>query len=217
MRKDNFIYLLLALIIFLVLLPILSDLQLVSDGLIRLISFTCLLAIGVWSLRDSIPAFRFGVALMTIGIISNVLAITNGASVFHYLSQLSMFAFLLLAIVRASRQVVWGVEMTANRLFGAICVYLMLGILWAIMYGALGSLVAGSFAGATHVVSNDWNVEWIYYSFVTLTTLGYGDILPVSATARVLAYSEAVFGVFYMAMLVSVLVSAYSAENQKRN
>jgi len=198
MRKDNFIYLLLALIIFLVLLPILSDLQLVSEGLIRLIGFTCLLAIGVWSLRDSIPAFRLGVALMVIGIISNVLAIANGASVFNYLSQLAMFAFLLLAIVRASRQVVWGVEMTANRLFGAICVYLMLGILWAIMYSTLNSFVADSFAGATHVGSDDWNVEWIYYSFVTLTTLGYGDILPVSATARVLAYSEAVFGVFYI-------------------
>jgi len=216
MRKDNFIYLLLALIIFLVLLPILSDLQLVSEGLIRLIGFTCLLAIGVWSLRDSIPAFRLGVALMVIGIISNVLAIANGASVFNYLSQLAMFAFLLLAIVRASRQVVWGVEMTANRLFGAICVYLMLGILWAIMYSTLNSFVADSFAGATHVGSDDWNVEWIYYSFVTLTTLGYGDILPVSATARVLAYSEAVFGVFYMAMLVSVLVSAYAAENRKQ-
>ena len=216
MRKDNFIYLLLALIIFLVLLPILSDLQLASEGLIRLIGFTCLLAIGVWSLRDSIPAFRLGVALMVIGIISNVLAIANGASVFNYLSQLAMFAFLLLAIVRASRQVVWGVEMTANRLFGAICVYLMLGILWAIMYSTLNSFVADSFAGATHVGSDDWNVEWIYYSFVTLTTLGYGDILPVSATARVLAYSEAVFGVFYMAMLVSVLVSAYAAENRKQ-
>ena len=216
MRKDNFIYLLLALIIFLVLLPILNDLQLVSEAVSRLIGFTCLLAIGVWSLRDSAPVFRFGLALMVVGIVSNVLTLTNDAIVFHYLSLASLFTFLLLAIVSASRQVVWGVEMTANRLFGAICVYLLLGVLWAIMYDTLNSVVAGSFSGAVRAGASDWSVEWIYYSFVTLTTLGYGDILPVSATARVLAYSEAIFGVFYMAMLVSVLVSAYAAENQKQ-
>ena len=59
--------------------------------------------------------------------------------------------------------------------------------------------------------------QWIYCSFVTLTTPGYGDILPISPGARALAYAEAVFGVFYMATLVAMLVGAYAAQMQKRD
>ncbi len=66
-------------------------------------------------------------------------------------------------------------------------------------------------SGATAGEGAVWNVEWVYFSFITLTTLGYGDITPVSNTARALAYSEAIFGVFYMAILVAGLVSVYMA------
>jgi len=54
-----------------------------------------------------------------------------------------------------------------------------------------------------------WDSEWLYFSFVTMTTLGYGDILPVSAAARGLAYMQAIVGQFYIAILVAGLVSAY--------
>ena len=54
MKKDNFIYLLVALVIFLVVLPVSNDLQLISSEISRPVAYTCLLAIGVWSLRDSI-------------------------------------------------------------------------------------------------------------------------------------------------------------------
>ena len=60
-----------------------------------------------------------------------------------------------------------------------------------------------------------WDSEWLYFSFVTMTTLGYGDILPISATARGLAYMQAVVGQFYIAMLVAGLVGAYISDRQK--
>jgi len=58
--------------------------------------------------------------------------------------------------------------------------------------------------------------DFVYYSFVTLTTLGYGDIVPLSATARSLVYMEAIFGQFYIAILVAGLVSIHIS-NQSRN
>ena len=91
-------------------------------------------------------------------------------------------------------------------------VYLLLGVLWATGYAAVNRLDPGSFAGLPESGSQDLGFVWTYYSFVTLTTLGYGDIQPVSATARVLAFSQAIVGVFYMATLVAMLVGAYSAE-----
>ncbi|MFW5443245.1 MAG: potassium channel family protein [Methylococcaceae bacterium] len=51
--------------------------------------------------------------------------------------------------------------------------------------------------------------DFVYYSFVTLSILGYGDIVPLSATARSLAYMEAIFGQFYMAVLVAGVVSIH--------
>ena len=60
-----------------------------------------------------------------------------------------------------------------------------------------------------------WDSEWLYFSFVTMTTLGYGDVLPVSATAKAMAYMQAVFGQFYIAVLVAGLVGAYVAQQEK--
>ena len=215
MRKDNFVYLLVALIIFLVALPVSLDLQLIPDDIARPIAYTCLLAIGVWSLRHSIRIFRIGMALAVFGIVANGIAIANDAPIFYYLSFAALFGFLVLAIRSALRQVVFGTEFNTNRLFGAVCVYLMLGVLWALMYSALGELDPNAFAGALPDDAGRWSFDWFYYSFVTLTTLGYGDILPISATARALAYSEAVVGVFYMAMLVAALVGSYAAASTK--
>lgn len=215
MRKDNFIYMLLALLIFLVALPILEELRFLPSKIARPIAFTCLLAVGVWSLRDRIRIFRIGMALVVIGTAANVLSATNDAPVFYYLSVETLSAFLMLSIWSALRQVVLGIEMTANRLFGAVCIYLMIGVLWALMYGALQMLDTDAFVGSLNNETGERGVDWIYYSFVTLTTLGYGDILPISKTARTLAYSEAVIGVFYIALLVAALVGSYAASTKR--
>jgi len=217
LNEDNFVYLLAALIIFLVVLPIMEDLNLLSDALIRPISFSCLFAVGVWSLRDSKWTFRAGISLAAVGVISNALAIANDSRSLYFFGTATLFAFLTLATRSAMRQVVFSKEIDANRLFGAVCVYLMLGVLWALMYATLAELNPAAFSGALPTNAEDWNLEWVYYSFVTLTTLGYGDILPASATARALAYSEAVVGVFYMAMLVAALVGSYTASNTRKN
>ena len=216
-KKDNFVYLLFALIVFVVLLPIVAEQQLLPATYLRSFAFICLLAIGVWSMRDNLLLFRSGVVLVVAGIVTNIIALRTGELVYELLSLATLFLFLKLAILNALRQVVFGIEISANRLFGAVCVYLMLGVLWSVMYDVLYMLQPSAFSGAVESAVDGWNMQWVYYSFVTLTTLGYGDILPVSNTARVLAYSEAVIGVFYMAMLVATLVSAYAAQNQKSN
>ena len=174
MRKDNFTYLLMALLVYLIVLPILEEMQVVPEAYARPLAYSCLLAIGVWSLRDSLRIFRIGMALVFAGIFFNILGATQGAIAFQYLSMATLFVFLLLAIWNALRQVIFGVEMNANRLFGAVCVYLLLGTVWALMYAVLYMLDSESFAGSLH---GSEGVDWVYYSFVTLTTLGYGDIL----------------------------------------
>jgi hypothetical protein len=94
---------------------------------------------------------------------------------------------------------------TTNRIEGAIAVYLLLGLTWAHAYGLLTLWHPGAFTGA---VDDEGPVRWTYYySFVTLTTMGYGDIMPVHPLARALAVLEALTGQLYLAIMLARLVS----------
>ena len=97
--------------------------------------------------------------------------------------------------------------------------YLMLGLLWSFGY----SLVAGANPDAFVVTYGSsaghlmMGANSMYFSFATLCTVGYGDIVPVSSVARMLAVLEAIVGMFYMTMLVARLVSLYSSEARPEN
>ena len=91
-----------------------------------------------------------------------------------------------------------------RRIEGAIVVYLLLGFTWAQGYELVALWHPGAFVGA--VQGRDSN-PWTYYSFVTLTTMGYGDIMPVHPLARALAVLEALTGQLYLAILLARLVS----------
>ena len=108
-----------------------------------------------------------------------------------------------------------GNEISANRVIGAVSLYLLLGVLWAVAYAVVEMLAPGSFTGFSKALSQGWSSEWLYFSFVTMTTLGYGDLSPLSASARTFAYMQAIFGQLYIAILVAGLVSAYIAERSR--
>jgi hypothetical protein len=108
-------------------------------------------------------------------------------------------------------------EISLNRIVGAICIYLMLGVIWSIGYSVLNIVEPGSFKGLTELADPAWNSDWIYYSFVTITTLGYGDITPLTQSAKTLSFAEAIVGQFYIAVLVAGLVSAYISARREGN
>ena len=216
MQKNNFSYLLVALLIFIIIVPITLDLDLISQQVSRILGITCLLAVGIWSLRGTGRLFSAGMLVVIVGIILNGLAVARGNDTLHAVSMLALFMFLLLATFNALRQVAVGNDINPNRIVGAICIYLLLGVMWSIAYGMIEFSQPGSFTGLTESVSPAWNTDLVYYSFVTITTLGYGDITPLSQTARSLSFAEAIVGQFYIAVLVAGLVSAYiSAKHEK--
>ena len=130
-------------------------------------------------------------------------------------STAAILIFLATATAVAMKQIALDSKVSTNRIIGAICVYLMLGVIWALMYSLLEAAVPGSFGGIVErSITGAWDPDWVYFSFVTLTTLGYGDILPLTISARSLAYFEAIVGQFYLAILVAGLVGAYLSETQ---
>jgi len=133
--------------------------------------------------------------------IESLLAIIN------HTTSMVFLAFVVAMLVR--RTLAPG-TITGARIVAAICTYLLLGILWGEAYRSLEVAYGGVLS--TGAATTD--VEFTYFSFTTLTTLGYGDITPVHTSARVLAYLEAVTGVLYLATLVARLVALHIAHEQ---
>lgn len=100
-------------------------------------------------------------------------------------------------------------DVTAEALYGAASVYLLLGVAWALAFALLDALVPGSFSVAGGTL--DGFADYLYASLVTLTTLGYGDVLPSTRAARALVTSEGVAGVFYTTVVLARLVSVFAA------
>ena len=101
---------------------------------------------------------------------------------------------------------------TTELILGAINIYLMMGVAFAFMFGLIEHLQPGSFTGLGESMLVPGPVlPFVYFSFITLTTLGYGDITPLTSFGMTAAYTEAAFGQLYLAILVARLVGLYIA------
>jgi hypothetical protein len=118
---------------------------------------------------------------------------------FFALTAVGLFSYL-----RSSRIV------TQAHLYTAVNIYLLLGLLWATLYLALDAFDPGSIQVGSHPAERETNL--LYFSLVTLSTIGYGDIVPLSGESRILAALEGVTGVLYIAITVALLVSRFRVE-----
>src|SRR5882757_9670330 len=122
---------------------------------------------------------------------------------------------ILIAFVVANllRFVLRAPSVNADVLCASISAYLMLGLMWTLAYWLVDQLTPeGAFSFNTNAGTHSMNgFNAFYFSFVTLSTVGYGDITPVSKVARMLAAMEAMTGLLYMAILIARLVALYSS------
>ena len=152
------------------------------------------------SLVFGIPALVSQVAVM--GIESDWLELTRFISTAAFL--LWVCGLLLRDIIIRSRTV------TLNLLIGVINVYLMIGVAFAFVYGLIEFLQPGSFTGLESLAAiPDRILYFLYFSFITMSTLGYGDISPLTPYGMTASYLEAILGQLYLAILVARLVSIY--------
>jgi hypothetical protein len=129
-------------------------------------------------------------------------------------SMLPGMAFLVFVIARVLKYILVATEVDNETLCACLSGFLMIGLLWASGYILLGQLNPKAFGFAVPGQTMD-GFEAFYFSFVTLSTIGYGDITPVSRVAKMLCIMEAVAGMFYVAVLVARLVSIYSNHSRK--
>lgn len=109
-----------------------------------------------------------------------------------------------------------GEEVTTNKIAGAICVYLLIGLTWGIVFALIEEFQPGSFM-IGHSRMEAKVPQMMYYSFVNLTTLGYGDITPVAPYARTLSVLEAIIGQMYLVVLVARLVGLHIVHSTRKH
>ena len=115
-------------------------------------------------------------------------------------------------VVNLLRFVLRAPSVDVEVLCASISAYLMLGLIWTMAYWLVDQLTPGAFAFNTTTGTKESmeGFNAFYFSFVTLSTVGYGDITPVSKVARMLAATEAMTGLLYVAVLIARLVGLYS-------
>jgi ion channel len=144
-------------------------------------------------------------------------AVTNCADLFaptpmtHLASRIALLAFDSYVLLLVLRLVLRTSAITTDEIYGALSVYVLIGVVWGIAYQLLELAEPASFHRSLEAAE----IDLIYYSFVTLTTVGYGDITPVSPMARSLTVLEALVGVVYMAVFISRLVGMHAQSRSR--
>ncbi len=175
------------------------------------IFFSVLLISGVAAISDR-KFHRYG-ALLVAGnaFASNIIYwATPGRDMaaWWYLS-IILFSFLLISVLL--KRIFRRGPVTGHRIRGAIAGYVLIGISWAYIYQLVALFIDGAFSFPSSMTAQPGDPEHraalVYYSFVTMATLGYGDIVPVHPAARMFAVVEALIGLLYPATLLARLVS----------
>ena len=146
------------------------------------------------------------IAAILVVLLSAVVALTGLTSVNGYV-YLLLFALLVLSPLGIGRRILISKRVTALLVIGAICVYLMIGLAFTFLYLAINGVHPNFFAQGPQ---QDPSV-YLYFSFVTLTTVGYGDFTAGAALPRVLVIFEAMLGQIYLVTTVARLVSLYNS------
>jgi hypothetical protein len=211
-RIGHFRFLLLTIVLMLALRPFLEDYARI--GLLTDIFFSLVLLSGVYAFSDQKKAFSVALTIAIPALVLGVVSHFFLSEPIEIMKRIFFALFLAFVLIIILSHIFREREVTEDLITGAVCAYLLIGILWTFVFYFLALAREGSFAleGAFRHDA----ASFFYYSFVTLTTLGYGDIVPLTSPARSLAVLEAVTGQLYLAVTIARLVGVHASQSRFR-
>jgi hypothetical protein len=179
------------------------------------IVFTLVVSAGVGAVAETQRRFLTALLIAAPALLLFWVGPSLGTKLPVVLGDILLVAFLAYAAATILNRVLQADQVDAETIYGAVCVYFLFAALWGVLYVLVEILAPGSFnlpdslnltAGSRFDAG-----PMMYYSFVTITTLGYGDITPATELTRLLALLEAVLGQLYLVILIARLVGLYTA------
>ncbi|MES2217789.1 MAG: ion channel [Pseudomonadota bacterium] len=212
--KSSYFYLLVALVSFFLINPFLEGNRISNIIIVCFFCYIILLSIYIVAKNRVIAT-----ATICLGALSFVsywyiiwVSESDLASLVHFVITILFLGTITFSVISSvtKRQ-----RVTADTLLGAICGYLLLGFTWSFIYLSIASVDPDSFSIHRNHDSLRSHVDhFVYYSFVTLTTTGYGDILALKSVARTFSWMEAAIGQIYLAVWISQLVGLRILQHQ---
>ena len=168
---------------------------------------------------DLVIGLVLGIPAVTSGIFN---AATPNTPAINAIPTILGAVFLGFLVWRIFKDIFHGDRLSSEQIQGSVCAYLLIGLMFSSIYGFLFLVDPDAFAFsdalADHLAIQHEEQNFgifTYYSFVTMTSLGYGDMSPISEMARTLAWAQAVLGQLYLAITVAALVGIHIARGQK--
>ena len=197
---------------------------------------------GLNAIANNRRELVFGVVLAVPDVAFNELGLGLGNFQLYAVSQFLYLGFFIYLAGLILRWTMRKLEVDTDTIYGAVSVYLLMALIWGLAFHTIAITSPGSFhlpdedelgrvqearAAPEYEIARPVSPDWrrisdsaqgtmMYYSFVTLTTLGYGDIYPTSDATRILAMLEATLGQLFLVILVARLVGLYTAQEAER-
>ena len=210
------LFLMVSLFVFMTLTPFLAGNRI--GELVLIFSLSVSMVAAILELAGNVLFLKLAIPLALISTVSSLLFYFHPSRnvAFLYFGSLVLFlgtVGVTLFVYLGRRGVI-----TRGRIFGSVSLYFIIAFLWFGIYNLINTKFPGAFAGSAYAgVAELPRGTFLYFSMVTLTTLGYGDIVPVHPVARAAASLEAMTGVLYLTITVARLVSGFqrAAETER--
>jgi len=210
-RIGHFLFLFLSIVLLFALRPFL-------EGLVRISFLTDLFLIfvlisGVYAIsEENKEVFLISLVIAGASMVLQLASYVMDVEILHLLKRFLGAVFFAYVLVVILRHILMEREVTGDLIMAAACAYFLFGLVWAFIFHLLEVVQQGSFTIPANL-RYDFPT-FLYFSFVTLATLGYGDITPVSPQARSLAVLEAVMGQLYLAVTIARLVGIHISQSR---
>ena len=201
-------YLLASIILVFFIGPVAFDYGLLSIVNLEIL-FLVILIFSIFLHQHDSKLFKVTVASLII-ILINILFFDNNQSVSQYFLKILIVS---ITIVELFREIFKTKIIDSHIISSAISIYVLVGIFWYLLFMFLLMIDPDSFY-IRNFNPEMVSIDMIYFSFTTLTTLGYGDITPLSYTAKMWSITEAMMGVMFLAVMISRVVSLFGSKKK---
>lgn len=196
-------FLLISFIFFFILTPLTSN---IIGGIAHYIFMTFIMVASIYSISENKKYLILGLILVILSIAGNWIDLLDAHSIYSEIFFLFQPLFLFYTVILIIKNLLTSEEVTDDLIIGSVCAFMILGLAWGMLYIFIFNNFDNAFVSTR--IPLDYN-DLIYFSFVTLTTLGYGDITPHADIACSLNILEAVTGLFFATTIVARLVSIH--------